>query len=684
MSRPHPSLIRPSLFALTWQLCTLLGWLLVAWSIVELSPAALEAMGAPLAMIVAVVGLSELRPIVMSRLEGNPVSISLAFVFATMYLWGLFPALILQTGAVILAEILQRKPVWKVLFNVGQYAISVTAGWLVLVVAGVSPSPFNPQDSLSGADLGWMIGSWIAYHLVNLALVGGLAGQNGQTWWESFSEEFWFYTFSTAAVLALSPLISIVAVSAPGTWTLLPLLLLPLMAVQKAAQMSREKEHQALHDPLTALPNRLLLADRIDQALARGSRLDGRVTVMFLDIDLFKVVNDSLGHAAGDGLLIEMAHRLGSVLRPGDTLARFGGDEFVIVCEGVPDEEIERIADRVALALLEPFLFERRSVTVTASIGIAVASTTTDAQTMIRDADAAMYRAKAAGRNQAVVFDEAMHEQAAERLDAEYGLRQALENDELRVFYQPVVAVPSEALVGFEALVRWRHPTRGLLSPQQFVPVAEETGLILPLGAWVLTTALVQAQRWRMELAGAEGLWIAVNLSARQLRAPNLVTTLAEAIELAGIPPSAVRLEITESVVMDEIGSTVDTLKGIRALGVNMAIDDFGTGYSSLAYLRSLPVSTLKIDRSFVEGLGSGDASSYPLVDAIVSLAGALDLDVVAEGVESSAQLAALHELGAGYAQGFLWSPPLDALAVPSWIAGRARQPGAHVGGRPG
>jgi diguanylate cyclase (GGDEF)-like protein len=670
----RPSLVRPSLFALTWQACTWGGWALVLASIAALSPSALTAMGAPLAMIVAVIALSELRPIVMSRLAGNPVSISLAFVFAAMYVWGLYPALILQAGAVLLAELLQRKPFWKILFNVGQYVISVAAAWLVILLSGAAASPFDPHDGLSGSDLGWLLGSWIVYHVVNLALVGGLAGSGGQTWWESFTEEFWFYTVSVLAVLALSPLIAIVAVAYPGSWTLLPLLLLPLMAVQKTAQMSREKEHQALHDPLTGLPNRLLLSDRIDQALARGSRLDGRVAVLFLDVDLFKVVNDSLGHAAGDSLLMEMAERLASVLRPGDTLSRFGGDEFVIVCEDVPEVEVERLADRVALSMMDPFRFEGRSVTVTVSIGIAVASTTTDAQTLLRDADAAMYRAKAAGRNQAVVFDEAMHEQAAARLDAEFGLRQALERGELRVFYQPVVDVLSEALVGVEALVRWQHPTRGLLAPDEFVPVAEETGLILPLGSWVLQTSLEQVQQWRQQLPEAEGIWVAVNLSGRQFRAPSLITTIESAIESAAIPPSAVRLEITESVVMAEIGTTVDTLNAIRALGVGLAVDDFGTGYSSLSYLRSLPVSTIKIDKSFVLALGGGDPASLPLVDAIVSMADALGLEVVAEGVETPVQRELLRGLGTRFAQGFLWSRPLAAPDLSAWVTARRQR----------
>jgi diguanylate cyclase (GGDEF)-like protein len=657
------------MFALTWQLSTWVGWALVIASAIALAPNALRAMGAPFAMVVAVIVLSELRPVIMTRLEGNPVSISLAFVFAALYVWGPAPALVLVAGAVLLAELLQRKPPWKRLFNVGQYAISVSVAWLVLLAAGVEAGPSTPVDSLSVKDLPWIVLSWAVYHVVNLALVAGTAQAGGQTWWGSFSDEFWFYTVSAMAVLALSPIIAVLLVSSSDAWALLPLLLVPLLAVQRAAEMSRENEHQALHDPLTGLPNRALLTDRIEQALARGQRSKGHVTVLFLDVDLFKVVNDSLGHAAGDRLLIDLATRLGRILRPGDTLARFGGDEFVIVCESVPEDEVAGLTARVTSALVDPFEFEGRAATVTASIGIAVADGTTGADTLLRDADAAMYRAKAAGRNRSVVFDQGMHDQAAARLEAELGLRRALENGELQVHYQPVVNIGTQRTVGFEALVRWNHPTLGLLSPDRFISVAEETGLIVPLGAWVFDEALRQTSLWRTTAPGCQDLWIAVNLSARQLSAPNLAQTLAVVLSDVDIPPSAVRLEITESVVMDEIGSNIEVLNLIRSLGVALAIDDFGTGYSSLSYLKSLPVSTIKIDRSFVDALGGSEGPATALVDAIISMARALDLEVIAEGVETTEQLTTLLELGAELAQGYFWSRPIEAARVPEWLA---------------
>ena len=665
----RPSLWRPSMFSVTWQASTWLGWAIVVLSVVRLSPEALQAMGEPLLMIAAVIVISELRPIVMTRLIGNPVSISLAFVFATMYLWGLYPAVLLYAGSVLLSEFIQRKPPWKFLFNVGQYTCSMAAAWAVLHLAGVQPSPFDPHAGLSASDLWWIVTSWIVYHLVNLALVAGLAEDGESTWWEDFSDQFWFYTFATLAVLALSPLIAIVAVATPYSWTLLPLLLLPLLAVQKTAEMSRKQEHQALHDPLTGLPNRLLLTDRIEQALVRSGRTEGSVLVMFLDLDLFKVVNDSLGHHAGDALLIDVARRLQSAVRPGDTLARFGGDEFVIVCDGIAADEVTTVPERISASLMQPFASLEREVTVSASIGVALATDTSDAQTLIRDADVAMYRAKERGRNQVVLFHQVMHQEADERLQDSVGLRRALDRDEFRLHYQPVVEVATGQTIGMEATIRWQDPHRGLLDAGTFIPAAEETGLIVPIGYWVIDTAIAQVQSWRTKIPQASHLWVAVNISSRQLLAPGLVDHLGRTLQETGVPASAVHLEITESALMSDLSAVVERLAALRSLGLRLAIDDFGTGYSSLAYLKRLPVTTVKIDRSFVNGLGGAeDAFDRPIVDAIIKMAQSLHLDVVAEGVETREQLVTLQALGTRAAQGFLWSPPLPEQEVPDWI----------------
>ncbi|TXH30571.1 MAG: EAL domain-containing protein [Actinobacteria bacterium] len=659
---------RPSVFALVWQACTWIGWAVVVLSILRMTPADLGLMGEPLAMIAAILIFSELRPIVMTRLIGNPVSISLAFVFAAMYLWGLYPAVLLYAASIVLSEILQRKPLWKILFNVGQYICSLGAAWLVLVVAGVVPSPTAPHLDMSAKDLWWIAASWIVYHLVNLALVAGLSEDEDISWWEDFSDEFWFYTVSTLAVLALSPLIAIVAVAYPYSWTMLPLLLLPLLAVQKAAEMSRHQEHLSLHDPLTGLPNRVLLNDRIEQALARSSRMRGMVVVMFLDLDLFKVVNDSLGHHAGDALLIDVAQRLKSAVRSGDTLARFGGDEFVVMCEDVTEDEVNAIADRITSSLRQSFTSDDRNVTVTASIGVAVATANSTPQTLLRDADVAMYRAKEHGRNQVVMFDEAMHEQANERLLDAVGLRRALEHDEFRVVYQPILDIATGRTIGMEALIRWEDPERGLVPPGMFIPAAEETGLIAPIGEWVLDVALSDVKDWHDEF-GLNDIWVAVNISSRQLLSPTLVDEVQRSLYEAGVPASCLQLEITESAVMTDLAPVLDVLAQLRRLGVSLAVDDFGTGYSSLAYLKRLPVTTLKIDRAFVSGLGGiEDAFDRPIVDAIIKMAQSLGLDVIAEGVETPGQLDALSDLGGQFAQGFLWARPMTADDAVAWL----------------
>ena len=663
----HPSLWRPSVFAFVWQACTWIGWAVVVLSILRMTPADLGLMGEPLAMIAAILIFSELRPIVMTRLIGNPVSISLAFVFAAMYLWGLYPAVLLYAASIALSEILQRKPLWKLLFNVGQYTCSLAAAWLVMVVAGVTPSPTAPLLDMSATDLWWIAASWIVYHLVNLALVAGLADE-GDSWWDDFSDEFWFYTVSTLAVLALSPLIAIVAVAYPYSWTMLPLLLLPLLAVQKAAEMSRHQEHLSLHDPLTGLPNRVLLNDRIEQALARSSRMRGMVVVMFLDLDLFKVVNDSLGHHAGDALLIDVAQRLKSAVRSGDTLARFGGDEFVVMCEDVTEDEVNAIADRITSSLRQSFTSDDRNVTVTASIGVAVATANSTPQTLLRDADVAMYRAKEHGRNQVVMFDEAMHEQANERLLDAVGLRRALEHDEFRVVYQPILDIATGRTIGMEALIRWEDPERGLVPPGMFIPAAEETGLIAPIGEWVLDVALSDVKDWHDEF-GLNDIWVAVNISSRQLLSPTLVDEVQRSLYEAGVPASCLQLEITESAVMTDLAPVLDVLAQLRRLGVSLAVDDFGTGYPSLAYLKRLPVTTLKIDRAFVSGLGGiEDAFDRPIVDAIIKMAQSLGLDVIAEGVETPGQLDALSDLGGQFAQGFLWARPMTADDAVAWL----------------
>ncbi|HEV7461929.1 MAG TPA: EAL domain-containing protein [Solirubrobacteraceae bacterium] len=415
--------------------------------------------------------------------------------------------------------------------------------------------------------------------------------------------------------------------------------------------------HQALHDPLTGLPNRALFLDRLEQALARARRSPVGIAVLFLDLDRFKVVNDSLGHEAGDRLLVDVAHRLRDVVRPGDTVARFGGDEFTILCDVRGEHDAVLIAERVAAAVEAPFTLDDNEAFLTASLGIALTTEHEAArgEALIRDADAAMYRAKERGKSRYELFDSAMRARAVERLAVENELHRALDRGEFRVFYQPAVDLQTRETVGVEALVRWQHPERGLVGPDQFIALTEETGLIVPLGAWVLREACRQWRQW--EQSGIRIPRISVNLSTRQLGQPDLVDAVVDVLEETGMDPGQLWLEITESTVLEDTESALVTLEALKGKGVRISLDDFGTGYSSLALLKRLPVDELKVDRSFVMGLGR-DPQDSPIVSTVIGLAEALGLAAIAEGVETAAQADELLRIGCRFAQGYYFARP--------------------------
>jgi diguanylate cyclase (GGDEF)-like protein/PAS domain S-box-containing protein len=431
--------------------------------------------------------------------------------------------------------------------------------------------------------------------------------------------------------------------------------------------------HQALHDPLTGLPNRALLLDRVEQALRRLERHPARVAVLFLDLDRFKVVNDSLGHAAGDRILVEVGERLADASRPGDTVARFGGDEFVVLCEELAhNDRAVGIAERFAEALARPFVYQGRELSLTASVGIASSvESDADPAALLRDADAAMYRAKERGRARYQLFDAALRDQAVERLDLELDLRGALERSELRVEYQPIVSLGHDRVVGAEALLRWDHPSRGPLAPGEFLDVAEETGLIVPIGEWILREACAQLARWN-EIRADDGppSLLAVNLSGRQLADPGLADAVGAAVEAAGLEPRRLFVEITETALMHDPAEAQIALGRLTSLGVQVALDDFGTGYSSLGYLRRFPVDIIKIDRAFIDGIGR-DPENAAIVTAVIAMARALGLTTVAEGVETDQQLTAVGQLGIDWVQGNYFSPPLSADAL-TRVPGRA------------
>ena len=416
---------------------------------------------------------------------------------------------------------------------------------------------------------------------------------------------------------------------------------------------------QAFRDALTGLPNRALFMDRLTHGLTRARRRHEHVAVLFLDLDRFKVINDTLGHTVGDQLLVEVSNRLGSSLRPGDTVARLGGDEFGLLLEDVADAETaELVALRIEAELAKPLIFEGREVFVTSSIGIALSSERLGTpEEVLRDADLAMYHAKAKGKARHEIFDGTMSAPALDRMDLEMDLRSAITNRDFRLHYQPILRLETGRIVEVEALIRWQHEKRGLLQPDAFIGLTEETGLIVPIGQWVLTEACRQARAWQIEFPRTPALGMSVNLSAKQFQNPKLVEEITDALTMSGLDPACLKLEITESVVMQDVPATLAKLHELKDLGIRLAIDDFGTGYSSLGYLKRFPVDTLKIDRSFVKGL-SHEGGDSAIVRAVVTVAKSLNMDVTAEGIETDQQRLELKALGCELGQGFLFGRP--------------------------
>jgi diguanylate cyclase (GGDEF)-like protein len=430
-------------------------------------------------------------------------------------------------------------------------------------------------------------------------------------------------------------------------------------------------DYNTRHDALTQLPNRVSLVERLRGALGEATDLGGNVALLFLDIDDFKLVNDTLGHDAGDAVLTLVARRLERVLREGDIVARFGGDEFGVICNDVASlDEAMAVADRIRHTFEQPMALDTGQVFLTASVGVVISNGGDDeAERMLRDADVARFAAKAEGRGSVSVFDDHMRELMLTRLEVESALRQALERKEFRVHYQPLVDFEHSEVTGFEALLRWEHPERGLLGPDTFLDAAERTGLIVPIGAWVFDEACRQAAAWAEE--SAKPLSVSVNVSERQLLAADFVNSIARALEASGLAPEMLVIEVTERVLMDDRERAAEILARLAALGVQLSVDDFGTG-QSLSYLKHLPVHSLKIDRSFIDGLGA-DLDDAAIVAAIVALGHALGLTVTAEGIETPRQLSEVRSLGCDTGQGYYFARPQPGEVVRALVHRRIR-----------
>jgi diguanylate cyclase (GGDEF)-like protein len=426
--------------------------------------------------------------------------------------------------------------------------------------------------------------------------------------------------------------------------------------------------HYALHDPLTGLANRLVLDDRIEEALSEGRGRLEPLAVLLCDLDGFKRINDTLGHSVGDFVLRAVALRLRESVRPEDVIVRTGGDEFaVLVDERLGFSDVEGIAAEIVTRVRAPITVDAQEIVVRVSVGIAISENAeSSAASLLRDADVALYAAKSAGGNNHRVFDASISKVFFERLDLQSELTVAITEGELAVFYQPIIDLRSGAVAGVEALLRWHHPRRGILSPAAFIAMAEESGLIVPIGRQAMKSALAQAASWRRDLPGADALWVSVNVSPRQLLADDLCDLVAESLSGADVPADALHIELTESALMDQSSASLEIFETTRALGVSLTIDDFGTGYSSLSYLHRMPINALKIDQVFIADLDR-NAHATKIIEAVIALAHALGLEVVAEGIETREQLDRVTALGCEYAQGFFFSRPVRPEEFVKW-----------------
>jgi diguanylate cyclase (GGDEF)-like protein len=452
------------------------------------------------------------------------------------------------------------------------------------------------------------------------------------------------------------------------------LLVRAVSAVQGYAAAQHQYEYQATHDPLTGLPNRALWFSQVRRMLAEATH-EVPVWVYFLDLDGFKLVNDSRGHMAGDQVIAEVAQRLSQCVPAAAAIARIGGDEFVVAYRAGKDDAVQT-ADSMLLAMRHTLRMPTANVVISASMGIARSAGHTSAEDLLRDADTAMYQAKAAGRDTWVIFDPVMHDKVRERIETDLALREALATQQFALAYQPIVRLATGEIVGAEALIRWNHPTRGVVPPNTFIALAEESGLIVDIGRWVIAEATCRLASWRGAGVVKDDFVMSINVSPRQLRDPHLATDLSSALNRFGVPGSSVIVELTESVMIDAASGAERVMNDLRELGLNLVVDDFGTGFSALGYLRRYPVTGVKIDRSFVAGLGT-DAEDHAIVHAVVAMSAALRLGVVAEGVQSTDQRDALDSLGVLYGQGWLWGEPVDAQTFTRMCSPEPSLPGA-------
>ena len=658
--------LRTSPYAIYWWATILFSGSVLLVTAARLRPADLLVVDVAYWLLVGFVVLGELRPIVGSaRTDPDGVNLGTAFVFAILLRWGLDLALVAVVVATLVGEAGRRKPVHAALFNVAQYTLSYLAAGLVLAALGWTAAPGAPAV-LHPRDLGVVALSGAAYHLTNLAVVGtGIGLIERRSLLEAVTEGFRWYTVTTGSVVAIAPLVVVVI---GQHWGFLPLLLLPLALLWMAAKMSLEREQRSSMDDLTGVANRARLAAHVQSLATAPQGEQGAAALCLIDLDRFKEVNDTFGHATGDQLLQTVAMRLSRACRDSDVVARLGGDEFAVLIGLRGDDDPEPVVERLAQHLLEPYEIAGARLELEVSAGIAMwPDEGGDLETLLRRADLAMYEAKERGETVGRYRPE-LERRAPSRLGLLSDLRRALDEGELVLHYQPQVRIDDGDVLGMEALVRWHHPSAGLLLPDEFLPLAERTSLMRRLTATVLDHALDQAGRWWKQGLGVP---VAVNVSLHDLADARFAELVARGLERRSLPPATLRLEVTEQALVSDPARVLATLARLSEMGVALSLDDFGAGHASLTRLKRLPVTEVKIDRAFVVDLTGPSADDAAIVGTVIKLGRILGMRTVAEGVECHRQWDTLEALGCDAVQGWYVAPAMAEEQATDWLHGR-------------
>ncbi len=682
ISAQEASLIRNSAFSLrtlslssvTWYASVPVGWVLILLAVHHVATVGSVEQPAAFLMTAGLLVILELLPLVAGRgHDPNGVVMSTAFLCGMLFLWGVWPAILSVGIASLAADLRARKEWWKVLFNPAQYAVSVGAAYLAIWAVHGPISLDHSLPRLQADAVLWIPLAWVVYYVVNTVVVCCVL-----TYVDPLGvllrDDLAHVALMTFSVMAISPIVVVVAIH---SWFVLPLLLIPLLLLYYTASMSLAREHAAGHDDLTGLPNRKTLRFELDNALATYERDGTPFGLMLIDLNDFKRVNDTLGHQVGDRLLVEFATRLSERVRPGDFVARLGGDEFAVIVHSTDEAGGRAVAERVCLSVSHSIEVGALSLEAEASVGIAMCPAHgTDGGTLLRRADVAMYTAKE-NRTRLEVYSPARDTNSADALALLGELRQAIADDELELHYQPKVATTGGTPIGVEALVRWRHPVRGFVPPDEFIPLAEGSGIMPLLTERVISLALAQIACWRD--AGMT-VQVAVNIAPTDLTGSELPFVVARGLRHYDLPPGMLQLEITERIVTHAVEAVKRNLAELRSLGVSISLDDFGTGYSSLLRLSSLPVDEIKIDRGFISAMSQGDRA-MGIVRALIDLAQALGMRSIAEGVETADELRMLKSLGCDGVQGWHIARPMPADDVTAWLQERScAVPRLHAG----